>query len=293
MDVIEGALPAEPDRTEGRPAPVVVLREPDSGEACQTRSDGWVSTQGVAKSLHRPHRRPFAHVEGRRISAVTFATNERGLLTEVHLHVGERGLLVVAPPELADLVRRAVAPVQGDPQDAFAAVILALARRSEDTIQGPSEMALELDQGTSGLASGAQRREMSRVRAQLFAMQQLWTAHRQVLARDEPVSEAVSDDARRVLRRARTMFEASGATAAQLYALLGDTLNRQPTVINERLTLVAVVFFPLVSTGFFGMNFEWMVSNIGSLAAFLVFGIVVPIALVAVSVVGARWLTRE
>ena len=94
--------------------------------------------------------------------------------------------------------------------------------------------------------------------------------------------------------RARTIFEASGATAARLYALLGDTLNRKSTLINERLTLVAVVFFPLtVSTGFFGMNFGWLVENIGSLATFLVFGILVPLALVGVTVVAARWLTRE
>ena len=65
-------------------------------------------------------------------------------------------------------------------------------------------------------------------------------------------------------------------------------------MIDERLTLVAIVGFPLtVSTGFFGMNFAWLVENIGSLAAFLVFGILVPLALVGVTVVGARWLTRE
>ena len=41
------------------------------------------------------------------------------------------------------------------------------------------------------------------------------------------------------------------------------------------------------------MNFGWLVENIGSLAAFLVFGILVPLALIGVTVVGARWLTRE
>ena len=201
---------------------------------------------------------------------------------------------MVAPRQLADLVRGAVAPIDGGPQDALAAVILALARRSEDMVQRLAEVALVLDQGSSGLASGAQRRDMSRIRAQLFALQQLWAAHRQVLARDEPLADALEDKPRRELRRARAIFDASGTTAAQLYALLGDTLNRQSTVVNERLTLVAVVFFPLtVSTGFFGMNFDWLVSNIGSAAAFVVFGILLPIVLVAVTLAGARWLTRE
>lgn len=82
--------------------------------------------------------------------------------------------------------------------------------------------------------------------------------------------------------------------AAQLYALLGDTLSRQSTVISERLTLVAVVWLPLtVSTSFFGMNFGWLTTHIGSAAAFVMLGIVLPLALVMVSLIGARWLTRE
>jgi Mg2+ and Co2+ transporter CorA len=295
MDVIEGAVPANQHPTEPSRAPVVVLREPDPGEGVSEAARWLGADPDLAHNLRRhPHRRPSAHVEGDRIAAVTFAASGRDLPSEMHLHVGERGLLVVASLELHDLVRPAVAPVHGDPQDAFAAMILALAHLSEEVIEHLAELALGLDQASSGLASGAQRREVSRARAQLFALQLLWAAHRQMLADDEPLATAVADRPRRVLRRARTIFDASSTTAALLYALLGDTLNRQSTVIDERLTLVAIVGFPLtVSTGFFGMNFGWLVENIGSLAAFLVFGILVPLALVGVTVVGARWLTRE
>lgn len=295
MDVIEGAVPANQHPTEPSAAPVVVLREPSPGEGVSEAARWLGADPDLAHNLHRhPHRRPSAHVEGDRIAAVTLVASERDLSSEMHLHVGERGLLVVASLELADLVRPAVAPVHGDPQDALAAVILALAHLSEEVIEHLSELALGLDQASSGLASGAQRREVSRARAQLFALQLLWAAHRQMLADDEPLADAVADRPRRVLRRARTIFDASSTTAAQLYALLGDTLNRQSTVIDERLTLVAIVGFPLtVSTGFFGMNFGWLVENIGSLGTFLVFGILVPLALVSVTVVGARWLSRE
>ena len=96
------------------------------------------------------------------------------------------------------------------------------------------------------------------------------------------------------LRRAAAIFAASGTTAGQLYALLGDTLSRQATIISERLTLVAVIFFPLtVSTGFFGMNFNWLTRQIGSAAAFGLLGIVLPCVLVAATLLGARWLTRD
>ena len=44
--------------------------------------------------------------------------------------------------------------------------------------------------------------------------------------------------------------------------------------VTERLTLVATVFFPLtVLTGFFGMNFGWMVEHVDSFTAFAILGV--------------------
>ena len=222
---------------------------------------------------------------------MAFATDGVGRQTEVHLHAGERGLLVVCPPAEFELVHRAVAPVEGTADNALVAVLLALAKRSEEVIQHQTEIAVGLDQASSGLTSGSQRRAVSRARSQLFALHRLWSAHRELLSHDDQLVDALPDTARRRLRRTRAIFDASEATAAQLYELLGDTLNRQATVINERLTLIAVIFFPLtVSTAFFGMNFEWLTTNITSLGAFLGFGILLPIGFVVATAIGARWL---
>jgi Mg2+ and Co2+ transporter CorA len=295
MDVFNGVPPADADRVPTRGASIVVLVEPTSGTAL-TAAARWLGADPeLAENLCRQrHRRPFAHIEDRHIAAVVLANRNVGRPAELHLHVGDRGLLVVAPPEMTDLVRQAVAHLEGGPEDAFAALILATARHSEETVEQLTEVVLRLDETPPRLTAGAQRREISGVRARLFGMQQLCKAHQQVVAPDEPLADTLADDPRQVLRRARTIFEASGTTAAELYSILGDTLNRQATMINERLTLAAVVFFPLtVSTGFFGMNFEWMVSHIGSLPAFVVLGMVVPLMMVGVTLMGASRLTRE
>jgi hypothetical protein len=41
------------------------------------------------------------------------------------------------------------------------------------------------------------------------------------------------------------------------------------------------------------MNFGWLTAHIGSAAAFVLLGIVLPLALVIATLIGARWLTRE
>jgi magnesium transporter len=59
--------------------------------------------------------------------------------------------------------------------------------------------------------------------------------------------------------------------------------------VTERLTLVATIFFPLtVLTGFFGMNFGWMVQHIDSFTSFAIFGLG-GIAAVAAAVLLLFW----
>ena len=55
---------------------------------------------------------------------------------------------------------------------------------------------------------------------------------------------------------------------------LSSALEVQLNATTYRLTIVATIFLPLtLLTGFFGMNFDWMVDQVGSEAAFLVYGI--------------------
>ena len=61
--------------------------------------------------------------------------------------------------------------------------------------------------------------------------------------------------------------------------------QHQSDQIN-RLTLVSVIFLPITFvTGFFGMNFNWMIANIGDRRAFLALGVALPVIIVALTVV--------
>jgi Mg2+ and Co2+ transporter CorA len=294
MEVIDAhALPA---RLSPLRSPVCVIVTPATLDRLDEVAR-WLGADSATAELlmkRMAHRRALAIVEGNQISVLAFTTNESGVATEVHLHAGEGGLLVICPEAAAEAIKHAVTRADGAPEDALLAALLVLARQSIDTLEHLADAAETLDERATGLISGEQRREISRLRSLLFSVQQLWTTHQQMLAADDILAEGLSADAARRLRRVRGIFESSTTAAAQLYALLGDTQHRQATVISERLTLVTVIFLPLtLSTGFFGMNFGWMTDHIGSAAAFVLLGIGVPVVLLAVTLLGTRRLAGD
>jgi magnesium transporter len=68
--------------------------------------------------------------------------------------------------------------------------------------------------------------------------------------------------------------------SGSLEAYMSMVSNRLNDVMKQ-LTIIATVFLPLTFvTGFFGQNLGWLVSHIGSLTAFLVFGVGTEVAAV-------------
>jgi magnesium transporter len=272
-------------------APICVIVPPSlPGRAFAAAT--WLDADRAAaeQALTSSHRRPFAYANGKQISVVAFGTDRHLAGHEVHLYVGSRGLVVVCPEPLVPVVTDVVSRVRRGPDEALAALLLALANHATAVMEDLSEEADRLDQDRVGLASDSRRRVLSRLRQRLFALQQLWAAHHLLCATDGIVAGALAEASdQRTLRHAGAVFEANSAAAAQVYARLGDTVSRQTAVINERLTLVTVLFLPLtVISSFFGMNFAWMTDHIGSAAAFVVLGIVMPVGLVVATVLGLR-----
>src|SRR5215471_7653822 len=67
-------------------------------------------------------------------------------------------------------------------------------------------------------------------------------------------------------------------------------VQRQGEQIN-RLTLVSLIFLPVTAvTGFFGMNFNWMIEALGGAAAFFGLGVLLPGVMMLLTV---GWLVRR
>lgn len=241
-------------------------------------------------------RRPRAVVDGDEVDLVLFALGEEWDQHRIEVLARPGGVLVAAGEETAPLVREALdrAAPEAGANVVMVLITLAVARRCEDVLDAIDDRCQELEARATGYTSAAQRRTMSRLRALLFHLQETQAAQQAMLSADEELAQHLERRTRRLLQRAGTAFDANRSMAARLYAMLGDLLQEQDTVVSERLTLVATIFLPLtLATGFFGMNFAWMTDRLGSVGAFVTLGILVPAALTAITLVCIHRLTRS
>jgi magnesium transporter len=130
----------------------------------------------------------------------------------------------------------------------------------------------------------SQLQELVALKNRLVPMRKIASRQRNVLARagDEiaglPAFEARPHDFQDIFQR---MISASELIDSSRDVLTGAQ-DVYLSSVTERLTLVATIFFPLtVLTGFFGMNFGWMVQHIDSFASFAIFGLGGMLALTA------------
>src|SRR5699024_2005385 len=121
-------------------------------------------------------------------------------------------------------------------------VVMATARRCEVALEQIEDDAQELQDAATGYTSSPQRRSMGRLRAELFRIGETQAAQHIMLDLDEELAQTMGAERRRLVARAATAFGANHAMTTRLYAMLGDVLTEQHTVVSERLTLVATVF---------------------------------------------------
>jgi magnesium transporter len=233
--------------------------------------------------------RPKLDLYGDRALLVVYGVDGEGpdaALVEVHVHLAgpavvtlrrrgclhleaARGRLMAAVPETAVVVGvlLALARSLSAHVDAIAAEV---DRLEEDAFHRPSEM---------------DRRRLSVLRARLFRLRQVLIPQAELLADDAELLEALPGlehpHARHPFRDVHDELvlatNAVDFTRERLAEALNVYLSSVSNRLNElaaRLTVFASVFLPLTFiTGFFGMNFGWMVRHLDSFGAFLVLGV--------------------
>jgi magnesium transporter len=222
-------------------------------------------------------------------------------LVEVHVHVSGQEVVTIRRAPCAHLwearERAATARVRTEQDlvyrvlDALADSLRALADRYAAEVEHLEEIAFERPKP-------ADRRRMSELRSDLFRLQQTVVPQREMLSRGGELLETLPGLERDVARHPfRDVHDDLVVTATEidyLRELLTEAVNVLINQMAGRLTIVATIFLPLTfATGFFGMNFGWLVDHISSAESFLVLGVggmILPLIIAAVLLLRAGYV---
>jgi magnesium transporter len=247
--------------------------------------------------------RPKLDEYGERVLIVFYGAHGTELV-EVHVHVSGKEVVTIRRAPCAHLwearERAATAKVRTEQDlvyrvlDALATSLRVLADRYAVEVEHLEEIAFERPKP-------ADRRRMSELRSDLFRLQQIVMPQREMLARGGDLLETLPGLERDVARHPfRDVHDDLVVTANEidyLRELLTEAVNVLINQMAGRLTIVATIFLPLTfATGFFGMNFGWLVDHISSAESFLVLGVggmIVPLVVAAVLLLRAGYVQRR
>jgi magnesium transporter len=247
--------------------------------------------------------RPKLDDYGERVLIVFYGAHGTELV-EVHVHVSGKEVVTVRRAPCAHLwearERAATARVRTEQDlvyrvlDALAESLRTLADRHAAEVEHLEEIAFERPKP-------ADRRRMSELRSELFRLQQIVMPQREMLARGGDLLETLPglerDVARHPFRDVHDDLVVTSTEIDYLRELLAEAVNVLINQMAGRLTIVATIFLPLTfATGFFGMNFGWLVDHISSAESFLVLGVggmIVPLVIAAVLLLRTGYLQRR
>lgn len=145
----------------------------------------------------------------------------------------------------------------------------------------------------------ALRRRLARVDRTVHRQLEAFTSIREVLRRlpnhhpeDFPYFRDLQDHLIHIADSADALRE----RIAGLFELYMAALDNRQNIIMKQFTVIAGIFLPLsVLTGFFGMNFGWLVREITGGEAFLLLGVLLPTAilLLLLGVIYSRGMFRD
>jgi magnesium transporter len=185
--------------------------------------------------------------------------------------------------------------------DTLSESVLTLVRGLETEVEGLEVRAFENP-------SPADRRRITELRARFFRLMQIIMPQRDMLvdgmASIERVLRMEAGQAHHPFADVRDDLVLAVNLIAYCRELLAETLNvylqttsNRLNEIATRLTLLATIFVPLtIITGFFGMNFGWLLRHINTFADFVVLGlggVVLPGVAIALLLYRAGYLNND
>jgi magnesium transporter len=235
---------------------------------------------------------------------IVFYGAEDGELLETHVHVSGDEVVTVRREHCSHLHEakvRMVAKEMRTEQELVYRIIDALADSLRVLTDGYATEVERLEEIAFRRPTPDQRRRMSQLRSELFRLQQILVPQREMLARGGDVIEHLPglerDIARHRFRDVHDDLVLTVNQVAYLRELLAEAVNVLLNQLAGRLAIVATIFLPLTfATGFFGMNFGWLVSHIESAETFFILGVggmILPLAVVAVLLVRAGYVGRR
>jgi magnesium transporter len=228
-------------------------------------------------------------------------------LIEVHVHLAPGRVVTIHRERsgLVESVRAAHAHTDHEVVyrifDTLSESMLSLVRGIETEVSGLEQRAFERP-------SAADRRRITELRGRLFRLLQIVVPQRDMLAGGDDAIERVlgmqAGQAHHPFADVRDDLVLAVSLIAYCRELLAESLNvylqatsNRLNEIATRLTLLATIFVPLtIITGFFGMNFGWLVRHIDTFADFAVLGIggiVVPGVAIALLLHRAGYLNNN
>jgi magnesium transporter len=143
------------------------------------------------------------------------------------------------------------------------------------------------------------RRHLGRINRVVHRQSEAYTRLHEALRRlpdHDPANAPYFRDVQDHLIRITESADALRDRVGGIFEVYLAALDNRQNVIMKQFTVIAGVFLPLsVVTGFFGMNFGWMVGHILHLREFLIFGVGFPILILIVllAVIASRGLLSE
>jgi magnesium transporter len=192
---------------------------------------------------------------------------------EVHIHVVSGCVLTISrvPPAQLERVRSSLQQAPDGSQGEL--VYRVLDALADSLTDGMDTVAAEIDAFEQTIFKHPRARDRDRMavlRRTLNGLRRTLGIQRQVFDRATDQIAAIADDTEDIRDH---LWRALDDTEANREALQG-MLETYTNEVQERLTIVATIFLPLTAlTGFFGMNFNWMIDHLGSAWTFFGLGV--------------------